>query len=261
MSDPMQRGRFAAPVRRGETVERSPGPGAVNVHALLTHLEQRGFALSPRLLGVTAAGREILSYLPGESGYPPLSATLRGDEALISVAAAIRALHDASQNFVAPQPSRWHRMELAVPAVINCIGHHDLAPWNLLFTDSKVTGIIDFDTAGPSNRAWDLAYAAHHWVPLHPPDGLAGFGWTSEPDRARRLRLFTSAYGGVRADLVVDFAALRLLGMAAYIEQQVQTGDPAFRVHAEEQHADGYRRAAAYVVTRRSHLLGEHGTR
>ncbi|SDT07588.1 phosphotransferase [Actinoplanes derwentensis] len=189
MSDPMQRGRFAAPVRRGETVERSPGPASANVHALLTHLEQQGFAFSPRLTGMTAEGREILSFLPGDSGDPPLTEVLRSDATLISVARAGRALHDATRGFVTPEPGRWHRMELAVPAVIDCIGHHDLAPWNLVFDDGgEVIGILGWDTAGPSNRVWDLAYAAHHLVPLHPPDGVAGFGWTSEPDRARRLR-------------------------------------------------------------------------
>ena len=234
----------------------------MNVHALLEHLERQGFPYSPRLLGATADGREILSCLPGDSGYPPLSARLRSDETLVSVAEAIRVLHDATQGFVALQPERWHRMDLAVPAVIDCIGHHDLAPWTIPFTGGKVVGIVDWDTAGPSNRAWDLAYAAHHWIPFHPPDGLAGFGWTTEPDRAHRLHLFTDAYGhDVRPAQVVDFVALRLLGMAAYIDQQVHVGDPAFTVHRDEQHADGYRRAAAYILTHRSDLLGERGNR
>jgi hypothetical protein len=257
----MQRGRFAAPVRRGETVERVPGPAAINVHALLTYLEQRGFPLSPRLLGLTGDGREILSFLAGDTGYPPLTDILRSDETLISVARAVRALHDAAQGFIAPEPGRWYRMELVVPAVIDCIGHHDLAPWNLVFDDGgEVAGVIDWDTAGPSNRVWDLAYAAHHLVPFHPPDGLAGFGWTSEPDRARRLRLLTDAYGrGIRPEHVVDLAALRLLSMAAYIDGQVRTGDPAFAVHRDERHADGYRGAAAYILTHRDDLLGEGG--
>ncbi|GAA1581196.1 hypothetical protein [Actinoplanes couchii] len=74
--------------------------------------------------------------------------------------------------------------------------------------------------------------------------------------------MFTDTYGrGVRPEQVVEFAALRLLAMAAYIEQQVHAGDPAFAVHRDEQHADGYRHAAAYVLAHRAQLLGEAGGR
>jgi aminoglycoside phosphotransferase (APT) family kinase protein len=88
-----------------------------------------------------------------------------------------------------PDPAGWDRQEVALPAEIDCIGHADLAPWNLIFDGDQVIGIIDFDFAGPSNRAWDLSYLAHQLVPLHPASDLAGFGWDTEPDRARRLRI------------------------------------------------------------------------
>ena len=39
-------GRFADPVRDGDTVHRLMGPGAPNVHALLRHLEQQQFLLA-----------------------------------------------------------------------------------------------------------------------------------------------------------------------------------------------------------------------
>ncbi|BCY11038.1 phosphotransferase [Actinoplanes sp. L3-i22] len=261
MTDPMLRGRFARPIRRGEAVERLMGPGAQNVHALLDHFAQVGFQLAPRRLGTTADGtREILSHLPGDTGYPLLTAELRSDDTLVEVVRVIRDMHDATQGFVAPRPGRWHRLEPAVPAVIDCIGHHDLTPWNLVFDGTTVVGIIDWDLAGPSNRVWDLAYAAHHWIPLHPPDGLAGFGWGTEPDRAGRLRLLTDSYGrGVRPEQVVDFAVLRLLGMAAHIDDRVHAGDPAFAVHRDEDHAAGYRRAADYVLADRDRLLGAAG--
>lgn len=119
-----------------------------------------------------------------------------------------------------------------------------------------MTGILDWDTIRPSSRRWDLAYAAHQFVPFHPPQWLEPFGWTEEPDRAARLRLFCSEYGlGVRADELVDLAAIRLLGFAAYIEQQVRAGDPDFDVHRDEDHAGGYRAAAAYLLANRAGLL------
>jgi Ser/Thr protein kinase RdoA (MazF antagonist) len=214
--------------------------------------------LAPRLHGTTADGtREILGYLPGDSGYPPLSLAWRSEGTLISVAGAVRELHDVTQGFVAPEPERWHRVELAVPAVIDCIGHGDLAPWDILLDGTRVTGIIDWDTAGPSNRVWDLAYLAHHLVPFHPTEDLAGFGWDTEPDRAGRLQLLAGAYGhDVRAEQIVDFAPAAA-GDGRAPRRPHHAADPAYTVHAEEDHPAGYRRAAAYILAHRAELLGQ----
>jgi hypothetical protein len=47
-------GRFANPVRRGDTVKRGPGPGHGYVHELLGYLQTAGFELAPRYLGTSA---------------------------------------------------------------------------------------------------------------------------------------------------------------------------------------------------------------
>lgn len=257
MDEVMPGGRFAKPVRRGRTVERLIAPGSVNVHALLEHFERAGLALTPRFLGRTDDGtREILSFVDGQTGYPPLSDSLRSDAALINVAQAVRAIHDATQGFVAPDPDAWSGYEVAVPARIDCIGHHDLAPWNIVFDGARVTGVIDWDSARPSNRAWDLSYAAHQFVPLHPTADLPAWGWNDEPARAARLRLLTSSYGlGVAPAEIIDLLVVRLAAMAAYIEQQVRAGHPDFALHGEENHGAGYRKAVRYLLDNREALL------
>lgn len=257
MTDEMQRGRFSKPVRKGDVVERALGPGRVNVHSLLTYLDKRGFTLAPRFLGLTEDGdRERLSFMSGETGYPPLAAELRSDAALVSVARAIRGLHDASQGFVAPEPGDWSGHDYAGPVAPDCIGHLDLAPWNLTFDGAEVTGLIDWDFAAPTSRAWDLAYAAHQFVPFHPTEALAAWGWDTEPDRRARLRLFVDTYGPpVTAAELVDLAALRLLSIGAHIEDRIRAGDPAFAVHRDEDHGSGYRAAAAWILTHRATLL------
>lgn len=258
MTEAMERGRFSKPVRRGDVVERALGPGRANVHALLEHLHQHGFNLAPRLLGLTDDGeRERLTFMPGETGYPPLAAELRSDEALVSVARAIRGMHDASQGFVAPEPGRWSGHDYAGPVQPDCVGHLDLAPWNITFDGSQVTGLIDWDFAAPTTRGWDLAYAAHQFVPFHPTEALAAWGWDTEPDRVARLRLFADAYGPpVTPAELVDLAALRLLSVGAHIEARIRAEDPAFAVHREEDHGSGYRAAAVYILTHRADLLG-----
>lgn len=255
--DPMERGRFARPVRRGDTVERRSDGGNPNVHALLRHFERVGFELAPRFLGHTTDGtREVLGYLEGETGYPPLAEQLRSEAALVSVARAVRATHDASQGFEPPDPAGWHALEVTAPLRIDCVGHRDLAPWNIVFDGTDVVGIIDWDSAGPSNRVWDLCYAAHQFVPFHQPSHLGPFGWTEQPDRAARLRMFAEAYGaGVEPAELLDLAIVRLTSIAAHIEARVRAGDPDFDVHRDERHADGYRNAASYVIESRDAWL------
>lgn len=253
----MRRGVFADPVRRGDTVERRAGAGSRSVRALLEHFERVGFDLAPRFLGTTADGtREVLTFLPGETGYPPLATALRSDEALVSVATAIRAMHDATQGFPVHEHDGWAAPEVAVPVAVDCVGHRDLAPWNLVFDGSRVVGIIDWDFAGPSNRVWDLAYAAHQFVPFHPTPHLPAFGWAATPDRAARLRSFAEAYGrGVTPDEIVDLAIVRLTATAAHIEARIRAGDPAYEMHRRAGHAEGYRTAAAFVTANRAAWL------
>ncbi|MEU4244224.1 phosphotransferase [Actinoplanes sp. NPDC026619] len=250
-------GRFADPAGDGDTVTRRAGPGAANIHALLDHLAAGGFTLAPRVLGTPGGGQERLSFLPGTAGHPPLAAAIRSDKAVRSAARAVRQLHDAAEGFTPPAPGRWDRQEVTVPAEIDCIGHGDLARWNLIFDGDQVTDVIDSDFAGPSNRAWDLSYLAHQLVPFHPTGVLAGFGWDTEPDRARRLRILATAYDpGLRPELLADDAPIRLLGMAAHIETQILAGNPAFAVHRDHHFAAGYRAATAFILTHRDRLLG-----
>ena len=258
MTDAMERGRFSQPRRNGDVVERVLGPGRANVHAFLEHLHARGFELAPRFLGLTEDGtRERLSFMPGETGYPPLASQLRSDTALASVARAVRRLHDASQGFVAPEPEQWSGHDYAGPVQPDCVGHLDLVPWNITFDGEQVSGLIDWDFAAPTSRAWDLAYVAHQFVPFHPSEALAAWGWDVEPDRVGRLRLLADAYGApITPAELVDLAAMRLLSIGANIESRIRAGDPAFAVHAAEDHGTGYRAAAAYILTHRGDLLG-----
>ncbi|MDX6335537.1 MAG: hypothetical protein QOG05_2877 [Streptosporangiaceae bacterium] len=64
-------GNAGGAVLVGGTVRRPAGPWAPSVHALLRHLEARGSAGAPRVLGLDDQDREMLSYLPGETvGIP-----------------------------------------------------------------------------------------------------------------------------------------------------------------------------------------------
>ena len=249
--DGLDRGRFARPERHGDEVWRLRHQAATGPQQLLRHFAAVGCPLTPRWLGPAPDGvRDRYGFLDGVTGYPPYSDDVRSARALVSAAEAIRQVHDASIGFVGAPDLIWAPAETCAPVTVDCVGHGDLTPWNLVYRGQDVVGIIDWDTAAPSNRVWDLSYAAFHLVPLHAPADLAAWGWTRPPDTAARLREFLAAYGlGVTADDVLDALPVRLAGMAAFLDGAVRRGDPAYRVHAEEGHPAAYRAAAAAVLS------------
>jgi hypothetical protein len=176
--------------RVGDTIRRSRWPWSDTTGALLLHLEEKGFTYSPRYLGIDGLGRDVLSVLPGT----PM-AILRGDDQLVQVATLLRELHDATADFTPPTGAVWQ--VAPVPGAVGGgrIIHRDVAAWNLLETGEVITGLADWDLAGPGRLIEDFAYVAWHFTPLHPE--LMGDGSAPPPvtDRPRRLRVLADAYG------------------------------------------------------------------
>ena len=73
-------------VRVGRTVRRPVRPHTAAVHALLRHLEAAGFDGAPRVLGIDAKNREVLTYLPGVVTRRPLPRFITADSTLVSLA-------------------------------------------------------------------------------------------------------------------------------------------------------------------------------
>ena len=61
-------------VRVGDTVRRPLRASSTATHALLKHLEQVGFTGAPTFLGIDSQGREVLSFLRGETVTAPYPA-------------------------------------------------------------------------------------------------------------------------------------------------------------------------------------------
>ncbi|MFD2082513.1 Phosphotransferase enzyme family protein [Actinopolymorpha cephalotaxi] len=257
MNEILPGGFHSAPVRRGEVVERRAGPWTRKVHALLRHLRQAGFAQVPTPVAISEDGRaETLRFVEGAGGTYPLNDVQRSDEALVNVALAVRAMHEATDGFVPPDEGSW-QVRTSVPTEIDCIGHNDLGPYNIVYRGAEVAAVIDWDFAGPSSRAWDLCYAAHRFVPLSAPRSARAFGWGPVPDQAARLRTFAAAYGGdIPPAQLLDLLVVRLGSIAATIEREVRAGNPAYDRHRDERHTDGYREDIAYILANRATLLG-----
>jgi hypothetical protein len=229
---PLTGGNMGTVTRLGDEVRRPAGPWTANIHRLLQAYADAGIEATPRPLGFTADGRERLSFLPGTVANEPV-AWLWSDAVLTDAARLVRRLHDASTP-LAPLTDGW-RSPVHTPAEVVC--HNDVAPYNLVFTDGHVTGLIDFDYASPGPRAWELAYLAYTLVPLN-----------SEPvftasERSARLNVLVSAYGTTpTADDVLVLVPAKLEELAAFSDRMAtELDNPELHLHASVYRADAAR--------------------
>ncbi|MFG1682546.1 phosphotransferase [Nonomuraea sp. NPDC049269] len=224
---PLPGGRHVGGVRIGETVHRPANPWTRTVHTVLAHLEAVGFEGAPRVLGFDEQGREVLTFLHGDTigEQAPWPAWAWSDSALKQVGAWMRRLHDATATFVPESGAVWFIGRPWRPGLV--IGHHDASPYNAVWQGDDLVGFVDWDTAGPSSRERDLAYCALTWVPLHARRVVTEQGFTAFDDRSRRLHLLLDAYGyeGDRTKFgpeVVDRARVN----AQVIRRLAEGGEP-----------------------------------
>jgi 8-oxo-dGTP pyrophosphatase MutT (NUDIX family)/aminoglycoside phosphotransferase len=205
-------GNVGGAVRIGDTVRRPTGPWTPAVHALLDHLHAASLRAVPRVHGLDARGREILDYLPGE--VVDVDSELLSEARLEDLGRWTRELHDALRDFRHPGPWRFFDVPEA-----ELVCHNDVAPYNVCFQGDLVTGVFDWDLAGPSTRLLELAQLAWTAVPLYRsiPTDVA----------ARRLRMIARAYAGrAPGEILRAVAPLKRLGIAG-IEGWIRVGDPA----------------------------------
>jgi hypothetical protein len=173
----------AGVVRIVDTVRRPPKANSAFVRRLLTHLAARGFDSVPRFLGSDCSGREILSFIEGEV---PTELRSFSDQALHASAILVRRFHDLGAELVSATDQDG----------IEVVCHNDLSPCNFVFRNGLPVAMIDFDTASPGTRSYDLGYAVWLWLNIGSPDVPAS-------EQRRRLRLFVDSYGGIAVDVVL----------------------------------------------------------
>ncbi|HEY1572835.1 MAG TPA: phosphotransferase [Pseudonocardiaceae bacterium] len=222
-------------VRVGSTVRKPAGPFTDAVDALLRYLTDVGCPGVPRSFDRDDEGRQVLEYVPGTMAD---QRDLTPAE-LVRVGRLIREMHDALAGFVPPADVVW-QVILPAPGAAEQVCHYDLAPWNLVLDEDRWV-FIDWDSAGPGRRMWDLGYAAHGFVPLA-PDG-------SPSADAVRFRSLVDGYG---ADDAQRKSLPGLTGgvtraMADLLSRSAVTGEqPWARLH-DEGHGRYWQAAADYV--------------
>lgn len=190
-------------IRVGNAVHRPTGHWTPAVHELLRHLEQVGFDGSPRVLGLDEEGREILTYLHGEVAMRPWPEWLLADVGMVLLGRFLRRYHDAVQGFVPSPGTIWRVTESAWREGL-IIRHGDLGPWNFVWKDDDLIGLIDWDFAEPGTPIEDVAQLAWNAVPLGPPKRCEAAGVPSGESQAHRLAVLCHSYGGADVEAVVD---------------------------------------------------------
>lgn len=188
---------------------------------VLELLEAAGFDAAPRFLGTDEQGRDILTYIEGETftergrmhpyiGDPPDRIVFDDEQ----VAAAFALLR------------RYHR---AFTGDVWC--HGDYGPWNLVWRHGRPVALIDFDHAHRGEVSEDVAYALRFFVGY-------GFAPGSPGALASRTLVALAAYGG-------EF------DVPAILAREYDRAEAACR-------ANGWHRQLARVPVERA-WLAEHG--
>ena len=195
--------------RAGDEVLRAAGPWTPSVHALMDHVRNSGLSQVPAVFGLTADGaRERLAWIEADEA-PAAVADLR---ALRKVGALVRAVHDALGSFTAPETARWRGRERGERFV-----HGDISPWNVLWRDGDIVGLLDWDQAGPGRDLEDIAYAAWVWVPIADPSRPEDHwlrGHFDAQEQGRRMLALAEGFG-----LTLD-ERRRLLEEVAVVEAE-----------------------------------------
>lgn len=214
--------------RRGALVERPAPPHAPALHAHLLALKEHGFDAAPSPVGLTADGRERLTFIPGDVALPPFPHWVMTTAALESVGSLLRRLHGASVAVAVGTGTEWPQ-DLADPEGGTMVCHNDVCPDNVVFRDGRAAALIDFDLAAPGRPLWDVAMAARYWVPMLDPVSAAAL-YPAGLDVSARLRILADSYGlspGERAELpgVIEQTTE---SCRAFVARRVADGDSVY---------------------------------
>lgn len=247
-------GREGKIVKETDKVVRPGNAWTPYVHDFLTYMHENGFSNIPKPYGITAEGKEMVSFVEGEVYNDSLPDMILSDEVLIDVAKLLRCYHDVGEKYMQKLTGKevW-MLPKKEPQEVMC--HGDFAPYNLTFVDGAVHGIIDFDTLHPGPRLWDIAYAVYRWIPFVSP---ANPDYRENLDeQIRRIKLFADTYG-----LCVDarnqlpkMMMERIQSLVSYMQREAENGNEDVLKNIEDGHMKMYLDDIQYICENESKML------
>lgn len=199
-------GMMNSPRKFGDEVHRQATDSTPTIHRLLRHVRSAGIDWVPEPKGISGS-TEILSYIHGEVPHD-MPHWIWNEAVVRQVAGHLRDWHDATLGFDL-RDANW---SLETKTVHEVICHNDFAPYNCVFRDGSMVGLIDFDLCAPGSRLWDMAYTAYRYVPVLPPVAIDEFDDISPFSRweiETRLGQFLDAYA--KGDPSLRFSSADLL--------------------------------------------------
>ncbi|WP_237358462.1 phosphotransferase enzyme family protein [Vibrio owensii] len=241
----LEGGRENAIYRKGELVSRPASHWTMTVHQLLQHLHSHGFTACPKAVSIEG-GKELLTFVEGETYNYPLEGPISSLTALKSAAKLLRRFHDASGSFLKLNTQDVHHWMLPSRSPKEVICHGDFMPYNVALEGDVVVGVFDFDTAHPAPRIWDIAFSVYGWAPFK----------TNEDDKMgtleeqiRRAKIFCDAYGCTRLEReeLVEVMTLRLTALVDHMRSMAANGDAQFQANMEDCHHTAYLQDIEYI--------------
>jgi hypothetical protein len=191
-------------VRIGGIVRHPRQPWSTAVHALLAYLNEAGFSEAPTP-GPVAEDHDDVGYIEGVAG-DEACLLVASDDAVAAVAQTLRRYHDVVSRWRPEVAPVWFDGQVGTgDGGEHLVCHGDVGPWNLVWRDGALVGLIDWEYATVGTRRTDIAYALHYLVPFRDRSYWSDvLGMPRKPRRRHRMAVFAEAYGISVDDQLVD---------------------------------------------------------
>lgn len=170
------------------------------------------------------------------------------------MSAWLNDLQEAISTFDEPLDAIWHGGPRAAKDYV--IRHGDMAPWNTLWADDRLTGLIDWDTTEPAPAGWDAAQGAWYFVPLRPLDGYRAEGVTIDFADVRHRLAVWCAELGLDPEALLDQVSVVQEFERDRIVSRGGAGQEPYATFLARGDADDVDRDRQWLVAHRSALLG-----
>ena len=203
--------------RIGNTIHRPSYPWTKTINHFLAHLHSKGIKEIGQPLGFHEDGRSIYNYLPGTAALRPWIDILKQEEGLVFLTNFLKRFHLVQSDYEIPSGAIWYvpTEHLQKGTIIR---HGDFGPWNTIWQEQQLTGVIDWDFAEPGTVLQDLAQLAWYTVPLRGESGWQEAGFPSRPDFKRCLLVICDTYDVSLSNLLDAIISLQNLEMHRLIE-------------------------------------------
>ena len=85
---------------------------------------------------------------------------------MAAVALLLRRYHDIVAGWRPEVPPVWYDGQVGTGRDDQLVCHGDVGPWNLVWRDGRLVGLIDWEYATIGTRRTDIAYALHYLAPF-----------------------------------------------------------------------------------------------